>query len=90
MGTQHPHRPAHASAPRARARLRGDPDLLRAGAGRRRARRRRLRARMPDQLPTGWDLLSYLAFEPGYIDRLIELGYDDTRARRTEFLEFLA
>jgi NTE family protein len=39
---------------------------------------------------TGWDLLSYLAFEPGYIDRLLELGYDDTLARRTEILEFLA
>jgi NTE family protein len=39
---------------------------------------------------TGWDLLSYLAFEPGYIDRLLELGYDDTIARRAEILEFLA
>jgi len=39
---------------------------------------------------TGWDLLSYLAFEPGYIDRLLELGYHDTLARRAEILEFLA
>jgi len=39
---------------------------------------------------TGWDLLSYLAFEPGYIDRLLELGYHDTLARRSEILEFLA
>ena len=39
---------------------------------------------------TGWDLLSYLAFEPGYIDRLLELGHRDTMARRAEIAAFLA
>ena len=33
---------------------------------------------------SGWDLVSYLAFEPGYIAKLIELGYEDTRARRDD------
>ncbi len=39
---------------------------------------------------SGWDLLSYLAFEPGYIDRLLELGHRDTMARRSEIEAFLA
>ena len=39
---------------------------------------------------SGWDLLSYLAFEPGYIDRLLELGHRDTLARKDEILAFLA
>ncbi len=39
---------------------------------------------------TGWDLVSYLAFEPAYIERLIELGYEDTRARRDEIAAFFA
>lgn len=39
---------------------------------------------------SGWDLLSYLAFEPGYIDRLLELGHSDTMARRAEIAAFLA
>ena len=39
---------------------------------------------------SGWDLLSYLAFEPGYIDRLLELGHRDTMARRAEIEAFLA
>src|SRR5690606_33084551 len=30
----------------------------------------------------GGDLLSYIAFEPGYIGRLIELGYEDTMRMR--------
>lgn len=30
------------------------------------------------------DLLSYLAFEPIYVGRLVELGYEDTLARRHE------
>ena len=34
------------------------------------------------------DLLSYLAFEPVYVGRLLELGYEDTLARRTEIQEF--
>ena len=38
---------------------------------------------------SGWDLLSYLAFEPGYIDRLLELGHRDTMARKAEILAFL-
>jgi NTE family protein len=39
---------------------------------------------------SGWDLLSYLAFEPGYVDRLLELGYRDTIAREAEIAAFLA
>lgn len=39
---------------------------------------------------SGWDLLSYLAFQPGYIGLLMELGYDDTRARRDEIEAFFA
>jgi NTE family protein len=39
---------------------------------------------------TGWDLVSYLAFEPAYIERLIELGYQDTLARRAEVEAFFA
>jgi NTE family protein len=37
----------------------------------------------------GEDLLSYLAFEPIYIRRVIDLGYVDTMARRDEITEFL-
>ncbi len=37
---------------------------------------------------SGSDLLSYLAFEPVYVGRLLELGYEDTLARRVELLEF--
>ena len=37
---------------------------------------------------TGWDLLSYLAFEPEFIGKLIELGYDDTIARRDDVAAF--
>jgi NTE family protein len=39
---------------------------------------------------SGWDLLSYLAFQPGYISKLIELGYRDTLARRPEIEAFFA
>ncbi len=38
---------------------------------------------------TGEDLLSYLAFEPVYIRRALELGYADTMARRDEVEAFL-
>jgi NTE family protein len=38
----------------------------------------------------GWDLLSYLAFEPGYVRRLLELGYSDVVARRDELTAFLS
>jgi NTE family protein len=34
------------------------------------------------------DLLSYLAFEPVYVGRLLELGYDDTMARRADVSRF--
>jgi NTE family protein len=37
---------------------------------------------------SGWDLLSYLAFQPGYVGKLIELGYEDTIARRDEIVAF--
>jgi NTE family protein len=37
----------------------------------------------------GEDLLSYLAFEPIYVNRLMDLGYADTLARRDEIAEFL-
>ena len=36
----------------------------------------------------GADLLSYLAFEQQYIERLVTLGHDDTRARFEEIREF--
>lgn len=39
---------------------------------------------------SGWDMLSYLAFQPGYISKLIELGYEDTMARKREVEEFFA
>jgi NTE family protein len=39
---------------------------------------------------TGWDLLSYLAFEPGYVHTLIDLGYADTLARRKEVEAFFS
>jgi len=37
----------------------------------------------------GEDLLSYLAFEPVYLSRVMELGYSDTLARRAEVEAFL-
>lgn len=37
----------------------------------------------------GEDLLSYLAFEPVYVNRVMDLGYADTIARRDEIAEFL-
>jgi len=37
----------------------------------------------------GADLLSYLAFEQQYIERLVTLGYEDTRARFEEIRAFL-
>jgi NTE family protein len=39
---------------------------------------------------TGEDLLSYLAFEPVYIRRVMELGFADAMARRDELEAFLA
>jgi NTE family protein len=38
---------------------------------------------------TGSDLLSYLAFEPDYVGRLMELGYHDAVDRRDEIEAFL-
>jgi len=37
----------------------------------------------------GADLLSYLAFEQQYIERLVTLGYEDTLARLEEIREFV-
>jgi NTE family protein len=39
---------------------------------------------------SGWDLVSYVAFVPGYIAKLVELGYADTLARSTEIEAFFA
>lgn len=36
----------------------------------------------------GSDLLSYLAFEPGYLNSLIQAGHEDTMNRRSEILNF--
>jgi NTE family protein len=38
----------------------------------------------------GWELVSYLAFEPIYLETLMELGYEDTRSRQTEIEAFFA
>jgi NTE family protein len=38
---------------------------------------------------SGEDLLSYLAFEPTYVRRVMDLGYEDTMARRGEVADFL-
>ena len=38
---------------------------------------------------SGWDLLSYLAFLPPYVAKLMELGYDDTYRRRNEIVAFM-
>jgi len=38
----------------------------------------------------GSDLVSYLAFERTYVDRLQSLGYEDTLARRGELEDFFA
>ncbi len=40
-----------------------------------------------DQRAEG-DVLSYLMFDPGYIDELVQLGYEDAAARRDELVEF--
>lgn len=38
----------------------------------------------------GWDLLSYLAFEPGYTGALLELGYADALAMKDKILSLIA
>jgi len=38
---------------------------------------------------SGWDLLSYLAFQPGYVGHLMELGYADTMKRKGEIQAFM-
>jgi len=37
---------------------------------------------------SGLDLLSYLAFEPVYVERVMQLGYADTMARKDEVEDF--
>jgi NTE family protein len=37
----------------------------------------------------GGELLSYLSFESGYCRALMELGYEDARARADEIGQFL-
>lgn len=37
----------------------------------------------------GWDLVSYLAFDSHYTERLLELGYEDAKKQEKEILEFL-
>ena len=39
---------------------------------------------------SGWDLLSYVAFQPEYVSKLIELGTADTLAHRAEIEAFFA
>jgi NTE family protein len=39
---------------------------------------------------SGWDLLSYVAFQPEYIGKLIDLGFADTLAHRLEIEAFFA
>ncbi len=36
----------------------------------------------------GVDILSYLAFVPGYIKLLLELGYQDAKSHHHELLDF--
>jgi NTE family protein len=38
----------------------------------------------------GWDLVSYLAFEPAHVRRLLELGLRDAHARAAEIRAFLS
>ncbi|MDP3814986.1 patatin-like phospholipase family protein [Pseudomonas sp.] len=38
----------------------------------------------------GAGVLSYLLFEPGYCNELIELGYQDAMAQKSELIEFLS
>jgi len=38
---------------------------------------------------TGWDLLSYLAFDTAYTTRLLELGYEDALKQKSEIEAFL-
>ena len=39
---------------------------------------------------SGWDLLSYVAFQPEYVGKLIELGFADTFGHRAEIETFFA
>ncbi len=39
---------------------------------------------------SGWELLSYLAFDGAYTTQLLQLGYDDTSARAAEIRAFAA
>lgn len=38
---------------------------------------------------TGWDLLSYLAFDGAYTRRLLNLGYEDAQTHKDELISFL-
>jgi NTE family protein len=39
---------------------------------------------------SGAGVLSYLLFEPGYCNELIELGYQDAMAQKAHLIEFLS
>jgi NTE family protein len=38
---------------------------------------------------SGWDLLSYLAFDSAYTKQLLKLGYNDTMAKKEQVIRFL-
>ena len=47
-------------------------------------------SRLADRDAGGQLLASHLVFEPGYLEKLIELGYKDTLARSGKISQFLS
>ena len=39
---------------------------------------------------SGWDLVSYLAFDKGYTSKLLRLGYSDGQSKKEELLELVS